>query len=99
MRKFQDLNDSQKEQSIDFLFTRNLNALKKNHSMFGSLITQKMCEIKQAINFCSCTNCNILLFKKMEDDAVLTELIRDESTRQAHLAFYPEENDIIVKVK
>ena len=98
MRRFQDLTVNQKRQAVDYMFQRGMNSIKWNDGKVSDSISNRIKDLKQQIKFCGCNDCDINLFSEMKKDSAIKELILEQAKVQAENAYYPEEDDIIVKV-
>jgi len=96
LKTFKELTTKQKTQAIDYMYQRGLKSIHQNKD---DTISKKIKEIKQRIKFCHCHKCEDNLLSEIRKDNFLRELLLDQARDQAENAYYPEENDVIIKVK
>ncbi len=98
MRRFKDLDKTEKKQAVDHLFKREMRNIKWNGAGQPQNIQDRLKEIRERIKFCGCTDCDIKLFGEIQKDSVIKEYHLDKAMKAAETAYYPEDKDIIVKV-
>lgn len=98
MKRFKDLTDKQKRQAVDYMFERGFNTIRHSSNVTDSIV-DRITDIKQRIKFCGCIDCDINLFSEMKKDSAIKELILEQAKDQAERAYYPEDEDTLIKVK
>lgn len=98
MKRFKDLDGSQKKQAVNHLFKRSMNDIRWNGAGQPESVKKRLQEITERIKFCGCTDCDIKLTSEINKDSVIKEVHLEKAMKQAEAAYYPEESDIIVKV-
>ncbi len=98
MKRFKDLNSSEKRKAVDFLFSREMRNTKWNGAGQPKNVQDRLKEITERIKFCGCTDCDIKLYKEILKDSVIKEAHLEKAMKTAEEAYYPEDTDTIVKV-
>lgn len=99
MKRFKDLNSSQKRTAIDHVYRRELNEINWNGAGQPQNIKDRLKEIEVKIKFCGCTDCDLKLFAEIQKDSVIKETILDRARTIAEGAWYPEDDDTLITVK
>jgi hypothetical protein len=98
MKRFKDLNSTEKKKVVDILYRRNINDINWNGAGQPKSVKDRLKEITERIKFCGCGDCEMKLAVEINKDSVIKEVQLDKAMKQADEAFFPEDTDIIVKV-
>ncbi len=98
MRRFKDLDSKDKKSAVDHLYRRSVRDIRWNGAGQPDSVKKRLKEITERIKFCGCTDCDIKLFAEIQKDTVIKEVHLEKAMKEAEAAYYPEDQDIIVKV-
>lgn len=98
MKRFKDLDSTQKKKAVDHLYRREMNEIRWNGAGQPQNVKDRLKEITERIKFCGCTDCDIKLNMEIQKDSVIKEVILDKAMKLADTGYYPEPDDIIVTV-
>lgn len=98
MKRFKDLDSKDKKKAIDHLYRRSINGIRWNAAGQPESVQKRLKEITERIKFCGCTDCDLKLFAAINQDTVIKEVHLEKAMKEAEAAYYPEDQDIIVKV-
>ncbi len=98
MKRYKDLDSTQKKRAVDFLYRRSINDIRWNGAGQPDSVKARLKEITERIKFCGCTDCDMKLYSEIQKDTVIKEVHLEKAMKQAEEAYYPEDTDNIVKV-
>lgn len=100
MKRFKDLDKSQKKAAVDYLFKRFVG--KEIYAKPGinkpPHIQKRIKEIQEEVKFCGCMDCFNKYADKANQDSQIKEWVLSKAIEAAEEAYYPEDTDTIVKV-
>ena len=100
MKRYKDLDAKKKKRAVDYMFQRiaNKELYKLPGGSSNAKLKDRLKEIQEQIKFCGCTDC----FNKYSDiaskDPQVKEIILSDAMDAAEQAYYPEDDDNIIKV-
>jgi len=98
MKRFKELNSSQKKKAVDHLYRRGMRDLRWNGAGYPERVKERLKEITSRIKFCGCGDCEIKLSTELNKDSVIKEFVLDSATKEAESAYYPEPDDTLITV-
>ena len=98
MRRFKDLDSKGKKTAVDYLYRRSVRDIRWNGAQQPDSVKKRLKEIIERIKFCGCGDCEMKLAVEINKDTVIKEVHLEKAMKEAEAAYYPEDEDIIVKV-
>ena len=98
MKRYKDLSGAQKKAALNHMYKRCMNSIHWNGAGTPPKAQQRLKEIRERIKFCGCMDCEIKLNTEIQKDSVIKEYVLEQAQLGAEAAYYPEDDDTIIKV-
>jgi hypothetical protein len=98
MKRFKDLNAADKKKAVNYMFKRGWNEITWNGAGQPDVVKARIKEITERIVFCGCGTCEYKFGEEISKDSVIKESILERAQVAAEGAYYPEDDDTIIKV-
>lgn len=98
MKRFKELTSPQKKKAVDHMFRRGMNSINWNGAGQTDKVKARVKEISERIKFCGCGSCEFKFGEELSKDSVIKEYILEQAQVAAEDAYYPEDDDTIIKV-
>jgi len=98
MKRFKELTSPQKKKAVDHMFRRGMNGVTWNGAGQTDRVKARLKEITERIKFCGCGDCEYKFGMELSKDNVIKESILEQAQVAAEGAYYPEDDDTIIKV-
>lgn len=98
MKRFKDLNPTQKKTVVDRLYRESLRDIRWNGAGETDAVKERLKEITTKIQFCGCGACEYKLGMEISKDSVIKEAQLEKAMKNAETAYYPDDQDIVIKV-